>query len=91
MDEAVELTLAPPPPLPGGGSGTAVLTRREEKQQLRDANADLARELVRRTGLTHAQVNGELNRAAGLGRVSEGTLEQLQRRLAAAERWLARS
>jgi superfamily II DNA or RNA helicase len=89
----VELTLAPPPPLPGGGgdAATALLTRREEKQQLREANADLARELARRTGLTHAQVNGELNRSAAIGRVSEATIEQLERRLVAAERLLAKS
>ncbi|HWB22743.1 MAG TPA: DEAD/DEAH box helicase [Gaiellaceae bacterium] len=91
----VELTLAPPPPLPGGGSighaaNGAALTRRAEKSQLRDANADLARELVRRSGLTHAQVNAELNRQSGLARISEATLEQLERRLVAAEKWLVK-
>jgi superfamily II DNA or RNA helicase len=90
--EEVELTLAPPPPLAGGGeAGTALLTRREEKQQLREANADVARELVRRTGLTHAQVNAELNRLSGVRRVSEATIEQLRGRLSAGERWLVRS
>jgi superfamily II DNA or RNA helicase len=87
-----ELTLAPPPPLAGGaGGGTALLTRREEKQQLRDANAKVARELVRRTGMTHAQVNAELNRLSGVRRVSEATLDQLERRAAAAEKWLMQS
>jgi superfamily II DNA or RNA helicase len=93
-DEAFELTLAPPPPLAGGGEeggGTVVLTRREHKKQLRDANAGIARELVRRTALTHAQVNAELNRLSGVRRVSEATIEQLERRLAAGERWLVRS
>ena len=42
-------------------------------------------------GLTHAQVNGELNRLSGVGRVSEATVEQLERRLAAADRWLAKT
>jgi superfamily II DNA or RNA helicase len=98
-DEAdeFELTLAPPPPLSGDGNlgassgATTTLTRREEKQQLRDANATVARELVRRTGLTHARVNAELNRLSSVRRISEATLQQLERRLACADKWLARS
>ena len=90
--EEVELALAPPPPLAGGlGAGTATLTRKEEKRQLREANAGVARELVRRTRLTHAQVNAELNRLSGVRRVTEATVEQLERRLAAADRWLAKT
>jgi superfamily II DNA or RNA helicase len=91
-----ELTLAPPPPLSGGGAGTSpigtvTITRREEKQQLRDANAAVARELVRRTGMTHARVNAELNRLSSVRRISEATLEQLERRLACADKWLAKT
>jgi superfamily II DNA or RNA helicase len=99
--EDVELTLGPPPPLVGAGAagleggssgdGAGTLTRREEKQELREANADLARELVRRTRLTHAQVNAELNRLSGVRRVTEATIAQLERRRHAAERWLAKS
>jgi superfamily II DNA or RNA helicase len=86
----IEILLAPPPPLRAGGSGAAEdgLTRREVKQRLRDANADVARELARRTGLTHAQVNGELNRRAGIQRVAQATLGQLERRLRMADRWM---
>jgi superfamily II DNA or RNA helicase len=91
-EEEIELTLAPPPPLAGGGTtGVLARTRVEEKRELRDANAAVARELVRRTRLTHAQVNAELNRRTGVRKVSEATLEQLERRLAAADRWLART
>jgi superfamily II DNA or RNA helicase len=90
--DAVELMLAPPPPLSGAsGGGTALLTRREEKKELREANAKVARELVRRTGLTHAQVNAELNRLSGVRRVSEATIDQLVRRLAAADTWVVKS
>ena len=95
--DAIELTLAPPPPLAGQGRGhlwdrgTAVRTRREEKKELRDANADAVRRLVRRAGLTHAEVNFELNRVSGVRRVSEATSEQLERRLAEADAWLARA
>jgi superfamily II DNA or RNA helicase len=91
-----ELTLAEPPPLSGGGGGTVLddapaLTRREEKKQLRDANAAVARELGRRTGMTHAQVNAELNRLSSVRKVSEATVQQLERRLAAADKWLAKT
>jgi hypothetical protein len=91
-----ELTLAPLPPLAGAtdvatAEGMPVVTRREEKKHLRDATAKVARELARRAGLTHAQVNAELNRLSGVRRVSEATIEQLERRLAAADRWLAKT
>jgi superfamily II DNA or RNA helicase len=90
-----ELTLAPPPPLSGDGgsayAGAATITRREEKEQLREANATVARELVRRTGMTHARVNAELNRLSSVRRVSEATLAQLERRLACADKWLAKT
>jgi superfamily II DNA or RNA helicase len=94
--EEIELALAPPPPLAGGvvdeeGGGVATLTRREQKQMLRDQNATIARELVRRTKLTHAQVNAELNRRSGVRRVTEATIEQLERRLSAGDRWLAKT
>lgn len=99
-DAGVELVLLPPP-LPGGaapraGAGTdggadddaARMSVRQRKLVLRDANADVARELVRATGWSHPQVNAELNRLAGIRRISEATLEQLERRLAEGRRWL---
>jgi hypothetical protein len=94
--EEIELQLAPPPPLAGGADpeadgGVATLTRREQKQMLRDQNATVARELVRRTKLTHAQVNAELNRLSGVRRVTEATIGELERRLTAGDRWLAKT
>jgi superfamily II DNA or RNA helicase len=89
-----------PPPLPGGGvarpvladdpsvAGNDPLTLRQRKVALRDANADLARELVRLTGWSHPQVNAELNRLAGIRRISEASLDQLERRLVAGRKWL---
>ncbi|HKI93485.1 MAG TPA: hypothetical protein VJ986_14380, partial [Gaiellaceae bacterium] len=93
VDDQVELALAPPPLLARDSlvHGETVLTRREEKLHLRDANATVARELVRRTGQTHAQVNAELNRLAGVRRVAQATLDELERRLAAGDRWLAKT
>ena len=64
------------------------MTLRQRKVALRDANADLARELVRVTGWSHPQVNAELNRLAGIRRISEATLEQLDRRLSVGRKWL---
>ena len=60
----------------------------KRKVALRDANADLARELVRSTGWSHPQVNAELNRLAGFRKISEATLEQLERRLVVGRKWL---
>src|SRR3954447_11682634 len=89
-DVGVELTLGPPPPLAGGGSVLEGVTRRDEKRWLRDANATLARDIAKRTKLTHARVNAELNKLAGLEKVTTATVPQLQKRLRAAEGWLAK-
>jgi superfamily II DNA or RNA helicase len=92
-----ELTIAlSPPPRPGGAGagGTATAqahrTRREHKAHLRHENADWAREIVRLSGLSHAQVNSELNRLSGVRRISEATVEQLESRRRHAEGWLRR-
>jgi len=90
-DDELTITLAPPPrPGAGGAGATHHRTRREHKAHLREENADWARDLVRVTGLTHAQVNSELNRLSGVSKVSEATVEQLERRLQAAEAWFRR-
>lgn len=65
-------------------------TRREHKAHLRGENADRARDIVRMSGLSHAQVNGELNRLSGLSRISEATVVDLEGRLGHADRWLSR-
>ena len=84
----IEVELAPPPPVGGGERGDGPgLTRRQAKDRLRLANADAARGITRATGMTYAQVNHELNRLAGLRRVTEATVEQLQARLDHANRW----
>jgi hypothetical protein len=80
------------PPLPGGGHRLAPVmpdgrTLREHKQRLRDANSNRVRMIARATGMTHAAVNGELNRLVGLKRISEATVEQLERRLEKADQW----
>ncbi|MBK6857600.1 MAG: hypothetical protein IPG97_13890 [Microthrixaceae bacterium] len=90
------MDLAPPPPLAGDRrsldelgisfGGDAARTRREEKRRLREQNSEMVATIARRTGQTHAQVNSELNRLSGVGRVTEATVSQLRARLEVAER-----
>jgi hypothetical protein len=68
----------------------APVPRHQHKRDLRARNAELARAIARRSGLAHAHVNIELNRLAGVRRITEATLEQLDRRARAADGWLAR-
>ncbi len=90
-DGTIEMDIALPPPV-GGVPSPAVSgrTRRQTKDALRVANADGARDIARLTGQTHAQVNGQLNRAIGIRSISDATVEQLEARLAAADRWYER-
>jgi superfamily II DNA or RNA helicase len=95
-DPSLLLDLAPPPPLAGARmtaadagidlGGAAGRTRREEKRRLRERNAELVQLLSRRSGQTHAQVNAELNRLSGVGRITEATVAQLRKRIEVAER-----
>ena len=93
-DPAFILELPAPPLLPGGGPAVDATgsgeTLMEQKSRLRASNTSLVRDLARRTGMTHAQVNAELNRLAGLHRISDATSAQLERRLTHATRWLAK-
>ena len=87
--------LPPPPPL-AGRSATATIpeeltqlrSRFANKRELRDRNADRARTIAQLVGLEHRAVNGELNRRSGVHRITEATVQQLERRLALAEEWL---
>ena len=89
IDDGIEFDLIPPPSR-AGGEGSADLPRHEHHRALRARNADRARTLVQLTGHEHAYINGELNRLAGVRRISEATVGQLQTRLAHADRWLSR-
>jgi superfamily II DNA or RNA helicase len=70
----------------GYGAAGPRFVRREE---LRLRNAELAKDLARTTGIGHAKVNAELNRRSGITAVDDATVEQLERRVAAAEKWWA--
>ncbi len=80
------------PPLPGQSAAPGevdVTSPRQKRSALRYANAEYAKALVQRTGMAHAAVNAELNRMAGVNRIAEATIEQLERRVRVAEKWLA--
>lgn len=88
-DPSLLIDLAPPP-LRGVEFDEPAVPRQARKKDLRDENAARARELVRLTGMTHAQVNRELNRLAGVRRVAEATVSQLRARVDQADRWMRR-
>lgn len=85
-DEELLLDL---PPVPFGAVAGGVVAP-ERKRELRADNAERARELARLTGRSHASVNAELNRMAGIRRITEATAVQLERRLRHADAWLRR-
>ncbi|MGK2930106.1 MAG: DEAD/DEAH box helicase [Acidimicrobiales bacterium] len=60
----------------------------EQKSKLRKENSALVAHLVQVTGKSHREVNGELNRLAGVRKVTEATAEQLTRRITVGEKWV---
>jgi hypothetical protein len=84
----VDLGRLPPPAVGGRAAQFGMGFDRNERDRLRRVNSDLTKELVDLTGRPHSQVNAELNRRAGVAKVSEATIMQLNRRSRAAEEWL---
>jgi hypothetical protein len=80
----------PEVPTPAGLVTTGAMSVAERKDDLRTRNADVAKRLVDLTGWSHARVQGEMNRLAGVTRVATATTDQLERRLRYAESWLRR-
>ncbi len=89
-DDGEGVTLIELPVLPGAFDSTTGTSVRERRGALRDANANLARDLARLSGMSHAQVNAELNRLVGLRRVSEATVDELALRVERGDRWRRR-
>lgn len=88
-DPSLVLDLPSPPTLAGRAARPEAggVARAEAKQRLRRANQDIVRSIARRTGRSHAEVNAELNRLAGVATVASATVEQLERRLRLGDRW----
>jgi superfamily II DNA or RNA helicase len=79
--------LPDPEPAARAAPAKSALARRRE---LREANGELVRELVHVTGKSHAELNAELNRKAGIKSVAGATVKQLEQRLAIAKKLLDR-
>ena len=75
---------------PAPGLGDVAIIIAEKKDDLRTRNADVAKRLVDITGWGHARIQGEMNRLAGVSKVSTATVDQLDRRLRYSESWLRR-
>ena len=88
-DPALSLEL-PDVPTEAGRVPWSSLSVAEQKDDLRTRNADVAKRLVDLTGWSHARVQGEMNRLAGVRSVATATIEQLERRLRYSESWLRR-
>jgi superfamily II DNA or RNA helicase len=93
-DLTLEIELAMPPPLVGGtpgtesAAGTLTVSRTQRKRELRQANTDRVRMLTHLTGLTPEVVHARLNQEAGIVRIGEATVRDLERRLKLADRWI---
>ena len=90
-DESLEIDLPPLRRRRGGvlvSAGGAGESLAEQKSKLRKDNAALVAHLVQVTGKSHREVNGELNRLAGVRKVTEATAEQLSRRIVVGEKWV---
>ena len=90
-EEEFELQLAEAPHLEVAvAPDHAGMSPVQRRRVLRDANAVLVRAIAGATGMSHAQVNGELNRMSGVKRVAEADADALERRRAQGAKWLAR-
>jgi superfamily II DNA or RNA helicase len=96
-DLTLEIELAMPPPLAGatpgtdGAGSTLTVSRTQRKRELRQANTDRVRMLTHLTGLTPEVVHARLNQEAGIVRIGEATVRDLERRMKLADKWIDRA
>jgi superfamily II DNA or RNA helicase len=79
-----------PPPDAGASPGPGPTSALARRRSLREQNSEAVADLARLTGKSHADLNGDLNRRAGIRRISEASVKQLQQRLDVARRMLRR-
>jgi superfamily II DNA or RNA helicase len=89
-DLSLQIELVPPPALGGGTVEGVAVPRTQRKRELRQANSDRVQMLGHLTGLEAKVINARLNEEASITSIAEATLRQLERRLAAADRWIDR-
>ncbi len=82
--------LTPPPPGPEPAAGGPAAPAFERRAKLRKARHQLVSDLARRDGLTHQQVNRQINDRVGIASVDKATLEQLGRSIEVLEGLLRR-
>ncbi len=88
-DLVLDLTRLPPID-PNARVRPTVAGGKKERERLRSMNNRWVRDLVGATGLSHAQVNAELNRLSGVRSVMQATAVELLRRCDEAQKWHSR-
>jgi hypothetical protein len=86
-----QVPLAPVPlPAPEQRLEPAAQSPLARRRALREQNSEAVADLARLSGKSHADLNGDLNRRAGIRRISEASIKQLQQRLELARKMLRR-
>lgn len=86
-DPSLEVDLPPPP---RGRAATANGDGGHDRVTLRRANSHRVTTIARLSGLGHREINARLNKTVGITKITTATVPQLQRRVAEADRWIAR-
>ncbi len=89
-EDGFELQLLDAPHLDVRAPDDRGLTPVQRRRMLRDANALMVRAIAAAAAMTHAQVNGDLNRMSKVRSVSEASADDLERRRHQAAKWLER-
>jgi superfamily II DNA or RNA helicase len=88
---SAQVPLAPVPlPAPEQRVEPATPSPLARRRALREQNSEAVADLARVSGKSHADLNGDLNRRAGIRRISEASIKQLQQRLELARKMLRR-
>jgi superfamily II DNA or RNA helicase len=90
VDPALDVVLPDVPTEAGFSWADGGRSVAEQKEALREQNLAIAKRLIDITGWSHARLQKELNRLAGVISVGSATNDQLERRLRHADSWLQR-
>jgi hypothetical protein len=87
---AAPVPLPDPDPLTPAGAPQTKISALARRRQLREQNSAAVTDLAHSTGKSHATLNADLNRRAGIRRISEATVRQLEKRLELAKGMMRR-